>query len=366
VLVTSHAPRALRILKDKIPQAITNMCVVLLGNDRTAFSELEQSVQVITKQLNAWDPNARTAIIKEIEGQLATLRERAAEVDRGLRAIRESDTLRHPEMPGGYGGTLQEIAQALRTREAAHAWVAPFTQGIEQLPDGPGVTDEEGRELVQALRGVTPERRKELERELPALDQALAPDQFELMIAEETQWREAATEARPATAQGEVPLVPPDLDADDATVKELADLLERVLRHSKELESHHFPWVPRMARDIRSGQYETWHTLLQQTQPKVAAIRQQPETVYELETIGLGNVEIPTFRDDVEVLYKHQEAGGKFKKLFRYISPAKERRYVFKDVQIGGKRVRRGETLRQVYAWAEVLSQLKSLEQLWA
>src|SRR5204863_2467774 len=56
VLVTSHAPRALRILKDKIPQAITNMCVVLLGNDRAALTELEASVQLMTQQLNTWNP----------------------------------------------------------------------------------------------------------------------------------------------------------------------------------------------------------------------------------------------------------------------------------------------------------------------
>ena len=43
-----------------------------------------------------------------------------------------------------------------------------------------------------------------------------------------------------------------------------------------------------MARDIRGGQYETWGILLEQTQPKVAAIKRQPEEVYELEMIGTG------------------------------------------------------------------------------
>ena len=56
---------------------------------------------------------------------------------------------------------------------------------------------------------------------------------------------------------------------------------------------------------------------------------------------------------DVEVLYKHSEA-AESSRAFRYISPAKEREYVFKNVQIGGKRIRRGEELLKVYAWTDV------------
>src|SRR6185312_17386134 len=91
----SHAPRALRVLKDKIPQAITNMCVVLLGNDRTALAELEASVQMITQRLNTWNARERTAAIKELEARLEALRVQAGEIDKNLRAVRESDTFSH-------------------------------------------------------------------------------------------------------------------------------------------------------------------------------------------------------------------------------------------------------------------------------
>src|SRR5881394_2549625 len=195
VLVTSHAPRALRILKDKIPAAITNMCVVLLGNDRTALTELEQSVQMITQQLNTWNPAVRAEAVKELEAQLATVRARAAEVDKDLRAFRESDTHEHPEMPGGYGGTLQKVAQGLRAQQHRYAWLAQYTQGIENLPDAPGISNDEALDLLKAVRKMDAKHRADLQKGLPAAEEIPSPEQLQAMIDDELTWKQAASEA---------------------------------------------------------------------------------------------------------------------------------------------------------------------------
>ena len=368
VLVTSHAPRALRILKDKIPQAITNMCVVLLGNDRTAMTELEASVQVITQQLNTWNPRDRAALIKGLEEQLAALRNRAAEIDKDLRAARESDTHKHPQMPGGYEGTLQNIAQALRAQQTQHGWIAQYAQGVEadKLPEDPGVNNQEAVELVQGLRSLDAERRKDLRRELPPTTEAISPDELERMIADEKQAASLAEAARSAVSSDAPTLLPPDLEADESWLRELNELLERILQQNGEMESHRFNWVPRLARDIRAGEYEPWRLLLEQTQAKLSAIRRHPEPVFELEVIGTGDIDMATVREDVEKLYKHVESGGKLKKLFRWVSPAKERLYIFQDVRIGGKRIKGMDTLKQLRAWTDVQSHLQGLAKLWS
>ena len=367
VLVTSHAPRALRVLKEKIPQAISDMCVVLLGNDRTALTELESSVEVITKQLNAWDPRTREAAIAEVERQLAALRARAAEVDQSLRACRESDTREHPALPGGYGGTLQAIAQKLRANQGRFGWIAPFVQGIEpeELPEQPGLNDVEMFELLHGLRAVDAQRRKDFERELPPSEEAPAPGEVAKLAEEEKQWREAAEAAEQANAAAPGSAIP-DAGVDRETLSELCELIDRVMRQSAEMASHHFPWVPRLARDVRAGQYEPWRLLAEQTRSKLAAIRRQPERVYELEGIGLGDADVPTLRDDVNLICGHLDEGGKLKQFFRYVSPAKERRYIFQNVQLGGKRVKTAEALKQLQAWAEVQFQFHELGKLWA
>lgn len=364
VLVTSHAPRALRILKDKIPQAITNMCVVLLGNDRTALTELESSVQMITQQLNTWNPATRAEAVKELEGQLETVRARANEVDHNLRAFRESDTHEHPPLPGNYGGTLQKVAQDLRSQQHRHAWLAQFAQGLdlEHLPEGPGVTNDEARELLGAMRKMDAKHRADLQKVLPPNEEVPSPEQLQGMLDDEERWKAAAEQAR---ASIETPL-PADFDADETILKELCDILEQVVRHNNEMAGAHFAWVPKLARDVRAGQYETWRELLEQTKLHVAAIKKIPESVYEMEVINLGELDITTVHDDLETIFKHIENGGKIRRFFRYVSPAKERRYLFNMVKIGGKRVRGMAILKQIRAWAEVQFQLVMLRQLWS
>lgn len=367
VLVTSHAPRALRILKDKIPQAITNMCVVLLGNDRAALTELEASVQVITQQLNSWNPRDRAAAIKEIEDQIAAVRNRAAEVDKDLRAVRESDTHKYPAMPGGFEGTLQQIAQQLRAQQAQHGWLSHFAPPEqEKLADDLGLTNTEASELVQGLRSLDGDRRRDLRRELPPAEEAVAPAALEKLISEEQASAEAAEYIRGAAKPQEQAFVPPDLEADQTTLQELCELLDRIVRQNSELESHQSAWVPRLARDIRAGQFEPWKVLLDQTQAKLQEIRHHPEHIFELEVIGTGDIDINTVRDDVDKIVKHLEAGGSIKQMFRYVSPARERKYIFQDVRIGGKRVKSLETLKTLRAWTEVQYQLKALQQLWS
>src|SRR5258706_16117189 len=307
VLVTSHAPRALRILKDKIPAAITNMCVVLLGNDRTALTELEQSVQMITQELNTWDPAGRAADVKGLEAQLATVRARGGEVDKDLRAFRESDTHEHPEMPGGYGVKLQKVAQALRAQQHGYAWLAQYAQGIENLPDAQGVTNDEALDLLKAVRKMDAKHRADLQKALPPAEEIPTPGQLQAMIDDELRWKEALAQAR---ASIDTPL-PADFDADEAVLKELCDTLEQIVRHNNEMAGAHFAWVPKLARDVRAGQYETWRQILEQTKLHVAAIKKVPESVYEMEVINLGELDIVTVHEDLETIFKHVEAGGK-------------------------------------------------------
>src|SRR5205807_4461842 len=188
----------------------------------------------------------------------------------------------------------------------------------------------------------------------------------EKMVDDERQWSAAVEQARAASTTDQPPFLPPDVDADENALTELSELLERLVRQNSEMESHNFAWVPRLARDIRAGQYEPWRILLEQSQSKLSAIRRHPEQIFELEVIGTGDVDITTVRDDVELLFKHAEEGGRFKRLFRYVSPAKERRYIFQDVRIGGKRIKNFDTLKQLKEWTDVQHQLKGLAQLWS
>ncbi len=55
VLVTSETARALKVLKDKIPEEVRPLCVSLLGADTASFAELEASISGIGRRHSHWN-----------------------------------------------------------------------------------------------------------------------------------------------------------------------------------------------------------------------------------------------------------------------------------------------------------------------
>lgn len=66
VLVTSQTSRALKVLKEKIPDEIKPLCISILGNDINSLSNLNESVRKITDKLSE-DPDAIYDNIKILE-----------------------------------------------------------------------------------------------------------------------------------------------------------------------------------------------------------------------------------------------------------------------------------------------------------
>ena len=124
VLVTSHAVRALRVLRrmihDRAPD-LAPLSVVLLGDNREALLAMEESVQGITTRQNTWSPAESQATISSLERDLDRERRRESEVLADLRAIRERETEQDAKF--GYRGTLARIAETLRRERESLSWL---------------------------------------------------------------------------------------------------------------------------------------------------------------------------------------------------------------------------------------------------
>src|SRR5690606_38264615 len=88
-----------------------------------------------------------------------------------LRAIREGETYQHPRGPGGYGGTLSNIARELVAHEAERSWLGPVPAFECAL------TPAQARALLAAARAFTPEQRA-IAVEVPEAALLPGPDQY--------------------------------------------------------------------------------------------------------------------------------------------------------------------------------------------
>ena len=341
VLVTSHAVRALGVLRGmiagRVPE-IAPLSVVLLGDDHWALTAMEESVQGITARGSSWDPEESRRIIAGLEQDLDRERRRQARILADLRAIREGETIRHPERLG-YGGTLAQIAASLAGRRKRLGWIPGHVP--EEL-DAP-LTGSEFGELVSLIRD---EAVSEWERgghgcialeglpDAQAFGQAVR-NEAEASVACEGQ---RAVRARPEYRSLEMI---PDAERDDLAggLGELIQLIERV--HRRPLK-----WVPTAVGQILGDSWRSgWRELLEDTQRVVESTAGMAGWLDGNPITPDPGVDLHTLREDASRLLRHLECGGGwgFGPFFR---PAAVRQAGYiRRLRIGGRPCDTAETV---------------------
>ncbi|KUN23972.1 hypothetical protein AQJ23_20435 [Streptomyces antibioticus] len=132
VLITSHTARALKVLKDKLPIGIRELCVSRT-DDGAGQLELEQSVKAILDRQGEFSSRVYRRRIEEHEERLRSARSAQALALKALRALREQETYHHPAEIGDYEGTLARIAQRLAEEHSRFGWIGAVPGDVPTL-----------------------------------------------------------------------------------------------------------------------------------------------------------------------------------------------------------------------------------------
>ena len=178
VLVTSHTTKALRVLRDKVPEMLQPLCVSVLGSDGDARKQLEASIASITARLSQGSAS----------GLLAQAQRMIAERGKLLTKVRELSMLRRTALDNEYREitvngrefTPSDAARHVSQHREAHSWIP------SSVKLGAALTLSE-EEVVRAY-ALTKMFSVEDERDaaLPLPDLATLPTerQFEVMVDE--------------------------------------------------------------------------------------------------------------------------------------------------------------------------------------
>ncbi|MFG3385569.1 AAA domain-containing protein [Streptomyces rochei] len=124
VLVTSARDQALTVLRDKLPPAVRDLCVLLLSSARQdGADELERTINALTDQVAASDPEQLRDEIRQLAAQREEVRERIATLTEEVISLREAEVYQYPEIAPGYGGVLATIVQRVRDNAEHHSWI---------------------------------------------------------------------------------------------------------------------------------------------------------------------------------------------------------------------------------------------------
>ncbi|MFF4346238.1 AAA domain-containing protein [Streptomyces sp. NPDC001530] len=153
VLITSHTARALKVLKDKLPEGVRELCVSRTDDGIAAQRELEASIRALLDRQGSYSRRDYERRIGQHEEKLRRARDIQALTLKELRVLREQETYVHPSEIGDYSGTLQNIAARLSDERSVFDWLGPVPGPT------PLVTSEQVRALLDATRAFSPGHR---------------------------------------------------------------------------------------------------------------------------------------------------------------------------------------------------------------
>ncbi|MFI8252973.1 AAA domain-containing protein [Streptomyces filamentosus] len=247
VLITSHTSRALRVLKEKLPLSVRELCVSRT-DELTAQQELEQSVKAILDRQGEFSPRDYRRRIQDHEEKLRTARSVQAGALKELRAIRERETYRHPADIGDYQGTLAQIASRLHDERPVHDWIGTVP-GPEPVVSADAVAG-----LRRAALAFTARHRAlaaSVSAKLPTVQQLLSGPEFAEAVTavREAEADLAALRATPQSSalDGHVAGLPVDRQ------EGLAQALEDFLTAMAESAQERAPWFTALRQETLDG-----------------------------------------------------------------------------------------------------------------
>ncbi|MBI2303740.1 MAG: AAA family ATPase [Chloroflexi bacterium] len=358
VLVTSHTSRALRVLRDKFPKDVAQLCIVLLGDDINAIQALEYSVQGITDRNNRWNPQANRTLEANLEKELDEARRHEAQTLSKLRAVREAETYRHMPLFGSYKGTGAAIASQLREEEARHSWLSVEPEAEHEPP----VSDEEAVELLQLLRLISTRGTEELALVSLKPEVLVAPDKFAAMVSAEKNAYSRLAEAERERSHSAYPLL---AKARPEQLGDLSNGLADFVRTCEAVSNHIQPWVARAAKEITAGLDGRWRELFNMTMSHLAFVEDRCRQASELQILGLGNRDRSIVRAHASELLHHLETGGKLGFWPFVPKVVKEGKYLIKEVYVDGRLCDSPQSLKKLIEWLEIADHLEVIKGNW-
>lgn len=178
ILVTAQTAKALRVLRDKVPETLRPLCVSVLGSDQDARSQLESSIGSITERLTSDTSETLIGKSRTFGDERRKLLSSSRELTHKLKEALENE---YREIyAGGKRYSPSDAARFVAANEAGHSWLpSPVKLGADI-----GLSEEEIVRLY-AL-GATHTAQEEQDARCPLPDLASLPSerQFQTMVSE--------------------------------------------------------------------------------------------------------------------------------------------------------------------------------------
>jgi very-short-patch-repair endonuclease len=316
VLITAQTERALRVLRDKVPEAIRNLCVSVIGNDVHAQEELKRSVQAIIEQTGgsrARHERAAAQAEAELRRVQAALGERWEAVSRASRAESAEVTI------GGAAWTPTRAGQYLRDHEPTDGWLPDAVSPDGALP----LSDGELSELLALVGRISRDDFRAAVEHLPDLAELPATTVFAERAAHGAALRARFAEADCLAHTWDAPrghATPVLADAID-------ELRQRFVRALDDLTALRTPWVQTIRTQVLGDpvRRQWWQDVHKSLEARRQAIFEARKLIAHRAISGAAEGAVHQRIAEVEALRAYLADGGSLGLMFTLLRPALKR-----------------------------------------
>lgn len=367
ILVTSQKAPALRVLKDKLPSEIADLCVMVLGEGPDEKQELRRSVNEVANRHTNWSLRESEVRIQELQDKLSRARETKAKAFETLCAVRERETFSHSNIFGGYGGTLGEIAEQVRKDSETFCWfkdeLPESVDLINSLPPECPIKKDVAIRFLKLLRQIDPTQETRSRPYLVSLSEIPSIEDFKTFVRDE---KEAEKYFEERKHYLDHPAHNAFLNMETADLSDLLDNLDEFLQHLLAVKNTASDLDNRIAKEILNGNMQSYKSLQEASGDLLDYIEKQAAGVEDLEVAGLGGRPYRVMLREAKQLKEHFEQGGR--RGFWCFRPAvvKQSLYLLREVTIDGQTCGSIESLSKFIKWLQLQDAIKKLEEQWA
>jgi len=367
VLVTAHTDRALREVRQKLPEAIQPLSVAVVGGGREDMADLKVAVQRIAQEAGDHDPDAAADTIATCLSAIDRLRRDRADTYRRLVDAREREVRRRVRPP--YEGTLADIAQRHAAGAETLGWI---TDVVSPSPDDPPpLTSAEVRAWHgAAVDGQLAADAPEAHRQLVALEAVPDPGAFADLV-----WREqqAGRAAGLYERDAEDPAVRAILGLPAGERADLRRRLDALVGEADDLARRRERWLAGALADVLDGRGGPWRARAQQIEQLVHAASSPLDALGPLRQVRVRHSEPAALVPLARELHQHLAGGNRLRvgpdgrpKVGAFGARAvRQAAALFDAVLVDGLPPTSPEQVYAFLAWAETHRVLAALDQAW-
>lgn len=178
ILVTAHTTKALRVLRDKVPEVLQPLCVAVLGSDHDARRQLESSIGSITERLTKDSSATLLATAEQYLRERKELLRKKRDLERLLRQSLENEY--REIVVGDKTFSPSDAARYVASHRDNHAWIPSPVEIGSNL----NLTEQELVRLYALSNSITAEEERDAKYPLPDLAHLPSERQFQVMVTE--------------------------------------------------------------------------------------------------------------------------------------------------------------------------------------